>query len=216
MMSSVSPVMAIPQPSPTDSPSITSINRDRLSTQYTHSASASSGFAGLSRAPTLPFSAINVSSGTSKPRPHEALGDDAECKDLLGKEMKPTDDSKRGAAQPAMGFGTLGSSSSTILGLSSFNSLGSAAFGSGFGQALNGGTKLSSFAAPVGDAKWGGQDGLTNLFGAQAKEEEEEDISGSEDCGFVDTEQNEESGEVDGRFQQQDGKAYPLLPLLEC
>ena len=76
---------------------------------------------------------------------------------------------------PASSFGTISSQSA-------FNSLGSAARPAniGFGSAPGAGSKLSSFAAPVGD---------TNLestqkekpFGAPAEEDESEEDSGDED-----------------------------------
>lgn len=114
-----------------------------------------------------------------------------------------------------LGFGALGSSATSVLGSSGFSSLGSGVFGTGFGQAFNGGTKLSSFAAPVGDANWGDQGGSTNLFGAPATDEEE-DNSESEEYGLVETDRNDESCEVDCRFQQQDGKFYSKLPRQKC
>lgn len=92
-----------------------------------------------------------------------------------------------------------------ILGPSGFGSLGSGVFGTGFGQVFNTGTKLSSFAAPVGDAKWGDQGGSTNLFGAPSKDEEEEN-SESEEYGLIDAENNDECYEVVCRLQQQDGR----------
>ena len=95
-----------------------------------------------------------------------------------------------------------------ILSSSGFgSSLGNGSFGTGFGQVFNAGTKLSSFAAPIGDAKWGDHSGSTNLFGALPKDEEEEN-SESEEYGLIDAENNDESYEVVCRLQQQDGKFF--------
>lgn len=107
----------------------------------------------------------------------------------------------------SLAFGAPQSSNMTVLGPSGFGSLGSGIFGTGFGHVFNAGTKLSSFAAPIGDANWGDQGGSTNLFGAPSKDEEEEN-SESEDYGLIDAENNDESYEVVCRLQQQDGRFF--------
>lgn len=126
----------------------------------------------------------------------------------------PAEDVGSNALNPTipLGFGASKDSTITFLGSSGFSSLGSSIFGAGFGQGLNSGTKLSSFAAPVGDAKWGAQGGSANLFGALAKDEEE-DNSESEEYGLIDAE-NDESYDVACKFQQQDGK-FHLEPTSE-
>ena len=106
---------------------------------------------------------------------------------------------------PSLGFGASKGSNLSILAPSGFGSLGSGIFGTGFGHVFNAGTKLSSFAAPIGDANWGEQGGSTNIFGASAKDEEE-DNSECEEYGLLDAENNDETYEVVCRLQQQDGK----------
>lgn len=98
-----------------------------------------------------------------------------------------------------LGFGIRGPSSSAL----TLNAFAPATFGSGFGQASSG-AKLSSFAAPVGDAKWGG--GGIVSFGAPAKDEENEERSESEEEGLGDASKEQEGGEICDKFQQQDGK----------
>lgn len=88
---------------------------------------------------------------------------------------------------------------------STLNNSTGATFGASFGNAFGGGTKLSSFAAPVGDAQWGSSGGNTRLFGAPAKDEEE-GKSDSEAEGVVDTVKEQEGVEVSDMFQQQDSK----------
>ncbi|MCJ1469952.1 hypothetical protein MMC07_008597 [Pseudocyphellaria aurata] len=95
------------------------------------------------------------------------------------------------------GFGMKGPSSSAL----TPNTFAPATFGSGFGQA-SGGAKLSSFAAPVGDAKWGG--GGKVAFGAPAKDEEDDGRTESEEEGLGDATKEQEGGEVSDKFQQRD------------
>jgi hypothetical protein len=167
----------------------------------------SSGFAALAGTPISPFSALGFSK-ISKIKPFVPLIHDDDCKEQSGNINTQAEHARLNAINPTtQGFGALGTPASNISGSSSYKALGDV-FGSGFGQASNGGTKLSSFAAPIGDAKWGDRSWLHNTFGAPAKEEEEEDNSGSDEYGFVETENNDENGEVDCRFQQQDGN-YP-------
>lgn len=216
-MSSVSPVLTIPQPTVPAPPSAPSKVRDSPLTHSSTTTRPSSGFAALSGASGSPFSTIGSPSKTSKLRPFEAPADDAKRRGQLEKPIMPTEEATLNATKPSspLGLGTSGSSAVNLLGPSSFSSLGSGVFGTGFGQAFNGGTKLGSFAAPVGDAKWGDQGGSTNLFGAPAKDEEN-DNSGSEEHGLVEIDNNDEGYEVDCRFQQQDGKFRPDISMLNC
>ena len=101
----------------------------------------------------------------------------------------------------SLGFGTVG--------VSSLGSLGASAFGSGFGSAFGAAPKLTSFAAPTGDAKWAGSAGEIKQFGAPAHDTEEEEVSGSDDGGGSNN--VEESDETGGRFQQQGGRFIPIF-----
>lgn len=83
---------------------------------------------------------------------------------------------------------------------------GGSVFGGGFQGGFSGGTKLSSFAAPTGDAKLGLGNGAVKPIGSPRRDIEEDDLDsdgGGEDVGQNEREEDEE--EVDGRFQQQDG-----------
>ena len=211
-MSSSSPVLTHPQPTvPAPQPAPSQIRDSRL-TQSPATVRPSSGFAALAGAPSSLFSTPGPSCKTSSLRTFKAPFDDARRPCQLEKAIVPTEEATLTATEPNSppGLGPLGSSAVGILGPSSFSSLGSGVFGTGFGRAFNGGTKLSSFAAPVGDAKWGDQGGSTNLFGAPAKDEEN-DNSESEEHGVVESDNNDEGFEVDCRFQQQDGKFRPGL-----
>lgn len=181
--------------------------KELFSAQRSTSKFTTSGFAALGKTSTSPFSTLGFSSKTSKikiPDPTICVDD---CRERSGNTNTQAEHAMLNAVNPAtQGFGVLDTSTSSISGSSNFNSLGSVVFGSGFGQASNGGTKLSSFAAPVGDANWGDPSGSHNTFGAPANEEEEEDNSESEEYGSAETENNDDSCEVDCRFQQQDGK----------
>lgn len=115
----------------------------------------------------------------------------------------------------ALGFGASKGSTVSVLGPSGFGSLGSGIFGTGFGQVFNAGTKLNSFAAPIGDAKWGDQGGSKNLFGAPAQDDEEEN-SESEEYGLIDAENNDDSYEVVCKLQQQNGSGILLKFVTSC
>lgn len=205
-------MLTIPQPNVSAPHSAPSEVRNSRLTQSPATVTPSSGFAALAGATSSSFGTTGPLSKTSSLRTFKAPFDDARRRGQLEKTIMPTEEATLNANEPSSppGLGPLGSSAVGILGPSSFSTLGSGVFGTGFGQAFNGGTKLSSFAAPVGDAKWGDQGGSTNLFGAPAKDEEN-DNSECEEHGVVESDNNDEGFEVDCRFQQQDGKFRPGL-----
>lgn len=106
---------------------------------------------------------------------------------------------------PSPGFGMKGSSPFASTSALTPIAFAGTTFGGGFGNTFRG-TKLSSFAAPVGDAKWGGEGGEVTSFGAPAKEEEGDERSESEEEGLGDAAKEQEGGEFSDKFQQQDGK----------
>lgn len=79
-------------------------------------------------------------------------------------------------------------------------------FGSSFSNSNLSGPKLTSFAAPGADTKWGGT-GTVKPFGAPAAREGdgEDSDSNDEEGGEGPAESESEGRETDSRFQQQDG-----------
>ena len=90
--------------------------------------------------------------------------------------------------------------SSTLPG---FGGLGGFASSSGFGTGFGSGSKLTSFAAPTGDAKLGV--GGAKPVGASADTEEEEKDSET-GTGNEEEEKVIEKVEVDSKFQKQESK----------
>lgn len=175
---------------------------------------ASSGFAALSGSSISPFAAIGSSSTVNQ---FNISGSKAAAKTSDSDSMTPAANtpfhnvnsvlSAETSLKP-QGFGGIGSAGSDSVSSQppSFSSFGGSTFGSGFGSAFVGGPKLSSFAAPVGDAKLGDSVGIIGSFGAPSKDEEEEENSGSEETGMGELDGREESEDTNGRFQQQEGK----------
>lgn len=159
-----------------------------------------------------PFGTLGFPSEISTPDSVEVPVDSARYGDQLQRTMASSDNALLEAdkTRRPRGFATSGNLATNIVGPSGFGSLSSTIFGTGFSQPLSGGTKLTTFAAPVGDTKWGDQGGSMNLLGTAAKEEEE-DNSSSECQAVIDTENEDGSSKVDSRFQQQDGKTHYQL-----
>lgn len=86
-------------------------------------------------------------------------------------------------------------------GLLGFGNSGGSTFGSGFSGGFGGGSKLSSFAAPAGDAKLGAA--KAKPFGASdGSDDEDSGIENGEEHNAEGTEEPEDSS---SRFQQQEG-----------
>ena len=178
---------------------------------------ATSGFAALSKSSLSPFSTHNSLSTTAnnatpfgsvlwRKNPEDLQTDEVPVERV---DHVRTTSSGAKASSTSLGFGMKGPSpfaSSTAL---TPNAFAGATFGSGFGSTF-GGTKLSSFAAPFGDAKWGGEGDVVTSFGAPAKDDEDDERSESEEEGLGDAAKEQEGGEVNDKFQQQDGKC-PLI-----
>ncbi|MCJ1387338.1 hypothetical protein MMC18_000181 [Xylographa bjoerkii] len=144
-------------------PSSFGTNTSNQQTQ-TSSAFASSGFAALASSSTSPFSTLGTAA-TSAKSPLSDSRTTTETRTFGG----------FGSSVPG-GFGSSGKSSFASAGASGFGTLGGSTFGSAFGGGFGGGTKLSSFAAPVADTKLGGA--KPKIFGAS--EDSDEDDSASE------------------------------------
>lgn len=209
MASSSSHQLAIPQTT-VSAPHLDPFNcKDTLLARSSTSKTSSSGFTPLP-ATSLPSSSNeDFPSKISRIKPLDASVDASRNGNRSEKTSMPEEEvaPNSPASNTPPRAGAIQDPTLSSLGPSGFSSLGSGVFGTGFGQAFHNGTKLSSFAAPVGDAKWGDQGGSTNLFGSPAKDEEE-DNSESEEDGPIDTENNDESYEVMTRFQQQDGNLH--------
>lgn len=180
--------------------------------QTSPDAFAASGFAALSGSSTSPFGTIGTTSKTAQanafsPALFQAKHEASPFSRLQEKPMDPVENQKSFATTTSglLSFENSGVSGFAISGGSKLGSFGGSTFGSGFGTAFGGGNKLSTFAAPVGDAKWGGDSGVGKSFAAPSKDEEGEGNSDSEDEG--ETGNEEETSDVDGRFQQQDGES---------
>lgn len=178
--------------------------------QTSADAFASSGFAALAGSSTSPFGTLGGSSTAVTGSPFAAAG-------VLNLGKAEAD--KKGAHDPkaAMsgGFGTFVNSLSAGLGTtekSPFDTsasnktsvFGSSVFGSAFGRPLSGGSRLTSFAAPLGNAKLGVSNGAIKPIGPPKRDEDEYQNSESEGEELVENRGDEETDEADGRFQHQD------------
>ena len=170
---------------------------------------ASSGFAAFEGSSTSPFGTLAGSSTTATNSPFASAG-----AFTLGK----TETDKRAAPKPETiansGFGTFVNSSSTgfgtmdqsPFGLSPTTGFGNSVFGSAFGGPLSGGSRLTSFAAPTGNAKLGTSNGAIKPIGSPRRDEDEIENSESEDEGIAENKKDDETEEADVRFQHQDGR----------
>lgn len=76
-----------------------------------------------------------------------------------------------------------------------------------FGEEFGGGNRLTSFAAPGGDAKLGGMNGTLLPLGSKVHEDDDIEASDTEASGAEDKSRDGENDEADGRFQHQAGKS---------
>jgi hypothetical protein len=191
-------------------------NRDTTSQQAekTATAFASSGFAALSSSSTSPFGALSAKSTTSVASPFLSVTtsdmEGPRSSDLTGKEPKAVANGAFGSAVTSTlsELGTVGSKSFGAAVTSNLHTFGGSTFGSGFGSAFVATSKLTSFAAPTGDAKWGSSTSEVRPFGAPAQDADDEEASGSEDD--VQSNKAEENDEANGRFQQQGSRSTDM------
>lgn len=172
-----------------------------------------SGFATLLGSSASPFSTIGT---TPKAAQASSFGSTlsranlevSQMSELHEKPIFPADvkNTYTATSSGPLGFEASGASALAPPSSSSLQSFGNSKFGSGFGTVLGGGNKLSSFAAPVGDAKWGDESGGNISFAAPLNDEDGEENSESEEDGLGEITKDEETSDVDSRFQQQDGK----------
>ena len=179
--------------------------------QTSSDAFASSGFAALAGSSTSPFGTLSGPSITANASPFASAGFNS------GKTEIDITEALKIEAAPSSGFSTFVDNSST--GFSStdqspFGSSGSkktsvfggSVFGSAFGGPFGGGSRLTSFAAPTGDARLGVSNGAIKPIGSPKRDEDEDEHSDSEAEGATESKKDEDIEESDGRFQHQDGK----------
>lgn len=80
---------------------------------------------------------------------------------------------------------------------------GGSVFGGGFGGGFAAGGKLTSFAAPTGDAKVGTSNGTIRPIGSPTHQDHDEENSEGDGEGM--TEDDNYGDDVDERFQHKDG-----------
>ena len=83
--------------------------------------------------------------------------------------------------------------------------------GSAFGGPFSGGNRLTTFAAPSGNAKLGASNGAIKPIGSPKHNEDDDDNSESDGELSVENKKGDESGEADGRFQHQNGKQTSVI-----
>lgn len=193
--------------SPEPSTRIFGNNTSEDQPQTSASAFASSGFAALSGSTTSPFGTLNPSSTTSKTSPFGAVKpSQAPLSGFRGTTANKAETASSGGFGGATtttttsGFGSIGAS---ISGSSGFGTLGGSTFGGGFGTGFDGGAKLTSFAAPSGDAKLG-SGAPVRAFGTRGEDEEDEENEDNGDDGDHDPKANGVQ-KTDARFHQQEG-----------
>ena len=179
--------------------------------QTSGDAFASSGFAALAGSSTSPFGTLGGPSTTANASPFTPIGFNS------GKTEIGTHEALKTEAAPSSGFSTFIDNSSTGFsstdqapfgssGLRKTNVFGGSVFGSAFGGPFGGGSRLTSFAAPTGDAKLGVSNGAVKPIGSPKRDEDEDENSDSEAEGAAESKKDEDVEEPDGRFQHQDGK----------
>lgn len=175
-------------------------------------AFASSGFAALARSSTSPFGTLGGSSTAATASPFASAG-----ASNLGKAETDKKEDQRTETAANGGFGAFVNSSSTgfgstdqsFFGTSASNKtgvFGGSVFGSAFGGPFGGGNRLTSFAAPTGNAKLGASNGSIKPIGSPKHDGDEDGISESDGEESAENKKDEETEEADGRFQHQDGR----------
>ena len=169
-------------------------------TQTSSSAFSSSGFAALAASSTSPFGSLGATSVSSSKSPPSNLPQDTSKLPFPTLSPSKTEQSKPSGFGPS--FAGTGQSSFNTSAISGFGTLKSTS-NAGFGGKFGGDTKLSSFAAPVGDTKFGG--GPPKPFGASA-DSEDEDKDSDTGSGNEDEEKDQERSEADPKYHKQDSK----------
>ena len=187
-----------------DSPGKTSNDSDGASTQPPKAPSAnafaSSGFASLASSSTSPFGMLSGSGETTR-------------SNAFGASKSSGSASSGFQSVPTSSFGSLGKSSLSTqtasesspfatAGASQNKTFGGSVFGGGFGGGFGSGPKLTSFAAPTGDATLGSANGTVKPIGSTVQDAAEENESGSEDDAGEGHPGDDEDDEADENFKQ--------------
>lgn len=168
------------------------------------SAFDSSGFAKLAGSSGPPFSSIGTESATSPPTNLSTSPQERAKSPFPSTTTTQLSGFGALAGSGSGGFGSSKGFSVASSGASAFGgTLGGSAFGGGFSAGFGGGSKLSSFAAPTGDAKLGTS--KVKAFGASASDDEG---SGSNDGGSSAGDGGDEQEEEPSRskFHLQEGE----------
>ena len=166
---------------------------------------ASSGFASFASSSSSPFGAINTASKAASPSASAfaktSLPENSETPDHV-----PTGSNGFGsfASVQSSGFGAAQPSPFAAAGSAVRSSFNRSVFGTGFGGAFGGGSKLTSFAAPIGDVKLGSANGTMKPSASSSHANEDKDGSESESDGEEDQAKEDDFSETDDRFQHQD------------
>jgi len=203
----------LPEPPRGSSPGNSSKAADSTMNEQSEASSAAfaaSGFAALSGSSASPFGTLSTST-TSPFVPSPVLGPPKTDKQGATADISASS-SNNGfgsfAKTSSSAFGSTGPSPFATSAPAKTGVFGGSVFGGTFGGGFATGSKLTSFAAPTGDAKLGVGNGVVKPIGSpqHVGEGNEENSDGEEE----DTEENgKEDGddEVDERFQHQGGKA---------
>ena len=180
--------------------------------QTSGDAFASSGFAALTGSSTSPFGTLGGSSAAATGSPFGSAGVSTSGRPETDnhEHQKPAAAANGGFSafvnNSSTGFGSTDQSPFGTSGSSKTSFFGGLVFGSAFGGPLSGGSRLTSFAAPTGDAKLGISNGAIKPIGSPKRDEDEDENSESEGEGAAENRKDEETEEADGRFQHQDGR----------
>lgn len=169
------------------------------------SAFASSGFASFASSSNSPFSAAGSTPEAAMPRASAAVEPSAaETSEPQNPAPEPSGGFGSFAKMQSSGFGTNPRSPFATVATNTGGVFGQSVFGSSFGSGFATGSKLSSFAAPIGDARLGSANGSVKPSGTSNNESDEKPGSESEGDREDYQSRDDETSEADDRFQHQD------------
>lgn len=175
-------------------------------------AFASSGFAALACSSTSPFGALGIPSTVTTASPFASAGVPksvkAEAYNKVAQKIETDSNSGLSAftKSPTTGFGTSDQPPSGTSGSNMTGVFGGSVFGSAFGGPFGGANRLTSFAAPTGNANFGASNGAIKLIASPKHDGDKGENSESEGEVSAENKKDEETEEVDERFQHQDGR----------
>ena len=182
-------------------------------------AFAASGFAALAASSTSPFGTLGGASTAHSASPFASAGvfnpekTATNTKKAHDSEMAANGRSSAFVNSSSTGFGTSVESPFGTSGSSKAGVFGGSVLGSAFGGPFGGGNRLTTFAAPSGNAKLGTSNGAIKPIGSPKHNEDEDDNSESDGEVSAENKKEDESGEADGRFQHQNGKQTSVIDV---